>query len=112
MFRAASRRNKNSQPEPVFEVTIDTHTYERLKELACTHGVSEDEELLGALRRGMEDYWLHVVRCERQRYQSLQKIFAQAKRDSELLEALLQQNIRFRQVLDERLKQPEDRRQR
>ncbi len=112
MFRANNRKKRNRQSKPVIEVTIDAATYERLRGLARAHGVSQDEGLLCALRRGMEDYWLHIAQCERQRYRSLQKVFAQAKRDSELLEALIQQNIRFRQVLDDRGREPENWRER
>jgi len=70
-------------------------------------GISENEELLRTLRRGMSDYWLHVAKYERERYQLVEKLFEQSKRDNELLEALINQNMRFHEILEDREKQGE-----
>ncbi len=106
-----SPKKEKGKPDPVIELTLDASLYERLRALACARGVPEDEELFRALRLGMDGFWRHFARYERQWYRALQKIFAQAKRDSELLDALVKQNIRLRNILDEH-KRPESERQR
>jgi hypothetical protein len=106
-----SLKKERDKPDPVIELTLDASLYERLKTLACARGISEDEELFHALRLGMDDFWRYFGRYERQWYRSLQKIFAQAKRDGELLQALIEQNIRMRNILDEH-KRPQGERQR
>lgn len=103
MFQV-SKRKKNNTPELTVELIIDAPVYEQLKKRAHTEGVSENEELLRALRRGMSDYWLHVVKYERERYQSVKKLFSQSKRDNELLEAIINQNERFHEILDNKYK--------
>jgi hypothetical protein len=100
-------RKKNNTSIPTVDLLIDAPVYEQLKKRAHTEGVSENEELLRALRRGMTDYQLHVAKYERERYQLVEKLFEQAKRDSELLEALMNQNIRFHEILENREKQGE-----
>jgi len=100
-------RKKNNTSIPTVDLIIDAAVYEQLKKRAHTEGISENEELLRALRRGMTDYQLHVAKYERERYQLVEKLFEQAKRDSELLEALMNQNIQFREILENRKKQGE-----
>jgi hypothetical protein len=67
MFRFAKRKKINTSVLAV-ELIIDAPVYAQLKKRARTEGVSENEELLRALRRGMSDYWLHVAKYERERY--------------------------------------------
>ena len=100
-------RKKNNTSVPTVDLLIDAAVYEQLKKRARTEGISENEELLRALRQGMTDYQLHVAKYERERYQLVEKLFEQAKRDSELLEALMNQNIQFREILGNREKQGE-----
>jgi hypothetical protein len=44
---------KSNTPERTIELVIDALGYEQLKKRALMEGVSENEELLRALRRGM-----------------------------------------------------------
>jgi hypothetical protein len=106
MFRVFKRK-KNNTSEPIVELVIDTPVYEQLKKHALIEGISENEELLRALRRGMRDYWLHVAKYERERYQLVERLFEQSKRDSELLEAIINQNVRFHEILEDEEKQRE-----
>jgi hypothetical protein len=101
------KRKKNNTSIPTVDLSIDAPVYKQLRRRAHTEGVSESEELLRALRRGMTDYQLHVAKYGRERYQLVEKLFEQAKQDSELLEALMNQNIRFHEILDNREKQGE-----
>ena len=104
MFQVFKRKKKNN-PEPIVELFIDAPIYEQLKKRALVEGISENEELLRALRRGMSDYWLHVAKYERERYELVEKLFEQSKRDSELLGAIINQNELFREILKDKAKQ-------
>ena len=99
------KRKKNNTPELTVELIIDAPVYEQLKKRALMEGISENDELLRTLRRGMSDYWLHVAKYERERYQLVEKLFEQSKRDCELLEAIINQNVRFHEILEDREKQ-------
>jgi hypothetical protein len=94
------RRKRRDAPVATIELTVDATIYERLKNRALKDGVSENEELLQALRRGMSDYWLHVATYEREQYKLIAKLFEQSKRDNELLESLISQNLRFLDMLE------------
>ena len=106
MFRFFNKKKDNTSVPPV-DLFVDASVYKQLKKRAHMEGVSENEELLRALRRGMTDYQLHVAKYERERYQLVEKLFEQAKRDSKLLEALMNQNMRFHEILENREKQGE-----
>jgi len=99
------KRKKNDASVPTVELIIDAPIYGQLKKRALVEGVSKNEELLRALKRGMSDYWLHVVKYERERYQQVEKLFEQSKRDNELLEAIINQNERFQEILESKEKQ-------
>jgi hypothetical protein len=101
------KRKKNNTPELTVELIIDAPVYEQLKNRAHAEGVSENDVFEYSLKRGMSDYWLHVVKYERERYQSVKKLFSQSKRDNELLEAIINQNERFHEILDDKDKQGE-----
>ena len=105
------RRKKNNTSVPTVDLLIDAPVYEQLKERALIDGVSENEELLRALRRGMSDYWLHVAKYERERYEMVEKLFEQSKRDSELLEAIINQNVRFYEILEDKERESESSRE-
>ena len=98
------KRKKNDASKLTIDLLIDAPVYKQLKRRALMEGVSENEELLRALRRGMSDYWLHVAKYKRERYQLVEKLFEQSKRDSELLEAIINQNVRFHEILEDRVR--------
>lgn len=100
MFQVFKKKH-NKEPEPVVEIVMGAPVYEQLRKRAANEGVSESEELLRALRRGMSDYWLHVVKHETERYRSVEKLFNQSKHDNELLEAIINQNVRFHEILND-----------
>jgi hypothetical protein len=99
------KKKKGSNAEPIVELVIDADVYEQLKNRALMDGISEDEELLRVLKRGMSDYWLHVAKYEKERYQWIKELFSQSKRDNELLEAIINQNERFHEILRDKDKQ-------
>jgi hypothetical protein len=101
------RRKKNNTSAPTVDLLIDASVYEQLTKRAYTEGISENDVLLYSLKRGMSDYWLYVVKYERERCQLVEKLFEQSKRDNELLEALINQNMRFHEILEDREKQGE-----
>lgn len=74
MFRFFNRK-KNNTSIPTVDLLVDAPVYEQLKKRAHAEGVSENEELLCALRRGMTDYQLHVAKYERERYKLVEKLF-------------------------------------
>lgn len=92
------KRKQNNTPLSV-DIIVDASVYEKLKNRARVENVSENEELLRALKRGMSDYWLHVAKYEGERYHLIEKIFEQARRDNELLEAIINQNTHFHEIL-------------
>jgi hypothetical protein len=105
------KRKKNNNPKPIVELFIDAPVYRQLKERALIDGVPENEELLRALRRGMSDFWLHMAKHERERYELVEKLFEQSKRDNELLDAIINQNVRFYNILKNKEKESESGRQ-
>jgi len=99
MFRFFNKK-KNNTSVPTVDLLIDTPVYEQLRNRAHKEGVSENEELLRALRQGMTDYQLHVAKYQREEYCLLEKLFEQSKHDSETLDAIIKQNERFREILE------------
>ena len=95
-----SNRKKNNTSVPTVEIIIDAPVYEQLKKRAHMEGVSQNEELLSALRRGMRDYLLHVAKYQREEYYLVEKLFEQSKHDSETLDAIIKQNDRFHEILE------------
>ena len=93
-------RKKNNTSIPTVEIVTDASVYEQLKKRAHMEGVSESEELLRALRRGMRDYLLHVAKYQREEYFVVEKLFEQSKHDSETLDAIIKQNERFYEILE------------
>jgi len=99
MFPFSSRK-KNNTSVPTVEITIDAPVYEQLKKHAHMEGVSENEELLSALRKGMRDYLLHVAKYQMEEYYLVEKLFEQSKHDSQTLDTIIKQNERFHEILD------------
>jgi len=95
-----STRKKNNTSVPTVEIIIDAPVYEQPKKRAHMEGVSENEELLRALRRGMRDYLLNVAKYQREEYFVVEKLFEQSKHDSETLDAIIKQNERFHGILE------------
>ena len=60
------KSKKNNNPEPIVELIIDAPVYEQLKKRTLVESVSENDEFVDALRRGMRDYWLYVAKYERE----------------------------------------------
>lgn len=85
----------------VLNLCLDINLYKKLKNEALTNSVSESDELFSALKRGMSDYWLHVIKYDRERYTVIARLFEQAKRDNMLLEAIIKQNEDYRTILKE-----------
>lgn len=104
MFQV-SKGKKNNAPVSNTELIIDASVYEQLKNRAHAEGVSENDVLEHSLRRGVSDYWLHVAKYEKERYQWIKELFSQSKRDNELLEAIINQNARFHEILGDKDKQ-------
>jgi len=96
---------KNKNPEPTFELVIDGPIYKKLTNSAHGEGISENDAMVYALKRGMRDYWLHVIKHESERYQLVKKLCEQSKQDNELLEAIIAMNDRFNKMLKDKEKQ-------
>lgn len=94
------RKKKNDTPERVVELVLDDSTYKELKARANAESISENEEILRSLKRGMNDYWLHVAKHEKERYDLVEELYKQSKQDNELLEAIVNQNDRLHRILE------------
>ena len=96
------KRKKNNTSERTVDLLIDAPVYQKLKKRAHMEGISENEVLLYSLKRGMSDYWLHVMKDHKDDYELVKGFLEQCKRDNELLEAIINQNVRFHEILDEK----------
>jgi len=92
MFQGLREKEKQ-RPVSNVELIIDASVYKQLKNRAHVEGISENYVLEYSLRQGMNDYWLHVVKYEKERYQSIEELFSQSRRDNELLEAIISQDV-------------------
>jgi hypothetical protein len=103
MFHLFLRKKIDTSAVTV-DLVVDAPIYEELKKRAHTEGISENDVLLYALKRGMSEYWLHVLKYERKRHKLVEKLFEQSKRKNALLEMIIDQNVRFREILDDKYK--------
>jgi len=98
-FLAAFRKKKIETPLPVVSLVVDIAVYEQLKERALVDGISENDVLAESLKRGMNDFWLHLMKDYREDYELIKKLFEHSKHDSDLLNGIINQNERFSDIL-------------
>jgi len=91
----------NTQNERKIELVISPALYKTIKKRAMEEGISENAEVAKALRRGMYNYWLHVLKIEKERYRQVEKLYEQSKYDNAILETLIAQNERLYDFLEE-----------
>lgn len=94
-------RRKDKDAPIILDICLEKDLYEKLKNNARLNSISESEELSAALKRGMRDYWLHVIKHDRERYAVIARLFEQSQRDSILLEQIVKQNEDYRMILQE-----------
>ena len=99
------RKKKIDTSALTVDLVIDAPVYEKLKKRAHIECITENDVLLYALTRGMKNFNLHLAKDYKEDYEVISKLFEQSKRDNELLNALVHQNVRFRQILDDKEKQ-------
>ncbi|KTB49345.1 hypothetical protein [Dehalogenimonas alkenigignens] len=80
-------------------LTLENEIYQTLEHRARLEGVSREEELVRALRRGMADYWLYVLDDSREDFEYISGLIEEYRQDIEKMRDLETQNLRFREIL-------------
>jgi len=88
--------------KPTVDLLVEFELYEKLKKRAFYNYTTENKELLQALKCGMDEYLLHTLRHERERYEVIKRLFNESQRDKELLKALVNQNKDFCNIINDR----------
>jgi len=96
----ASKNGDKGRVEP-FELVIDARIYEKLKQAAENKGITQEQALVEALERGMQDYWLHVAVEDNEVYNFIMNIYRQYQNDNKVLEELIAQNNRLYEILEQ-----------
>lgn len=78
---------------------LETRLYQQVKKNAHDQGLPENSVLFNSLKRGMNNYWLHVLKEEKDEYERLKKKFKEYTNDSIILEKLINQNSHFKELL-------------
>jgi uncharacterized membrane-anchored protein YhcB (DUF1043 family) len=93
-------RRKNEAPMVTIDIIIGASIYRQLKTRAKKESVSENELLQYSIQRGMDTYWLQILKNEKEDYNITKKLFRQYKHDNKLLEAIITQNERLDKILN------------
>jgi hypothetical protein len=55
----------------------------------------------------MRDYWLYVIKNQREKYVMMESLFEEARKDHERLVAIVNQNVFFQEILADESKREE-----
>jgi len=95
-------RRKKKETSVIINVLIDCPTYDRFKAYAVKNGFDESTALINVLERGMNYYWVHWYKQQKQNYHVMKEMFEEYKKDNGTLEAIEDQNEQLKKILEER----------